>query len=179
VRRGDRIEDGVRSIAEVYKVVLQGLERRIGKERAPECLNTAIMEILTTWKAGSPPLVQDWNSYLAHSAGHVHVRRRRKDQRLIVYVPWAPQGGLPGSLDAPAHQAGPSEEAERWDEHEVTLVHLLTLSLRQIQVVLLWSLGFNFTEIGERLEMKPGHARVLKCQAIKAMKKRRGMGDSA
>lgn len=177
----ERIEQSKRRIAEVYWQVYLMLRKggRVSEDRAFDSLNTAIEEMLSQWERSGPPEVQNWAGYLAHAAGHVNIRPRRNDERLIVHIPCGPDGKPPRVLDRGSMEPDPSEDAERWEEHALTLVHLFQLPLRQGQVVILWALGFSFAEIGEKLGMTADHARVLKCQAIKTMRKKRGLSEPA
>lgn len=179
--RLERIEKCKRRMAEVYWLAYLMLRKggRIKEDRAFDCLNTAVKEMLSRWEKGVPPDVGNWAGYLAHAAGHVNIRPRRNDERIIVHIPTGPDGKPPRALDEASNDPDPSEDAARWEEHALTLDHLFELPWKQVQVVILWTLGFSFAEIGKKLGITASYARALKCRAINTLRKKRGMSDSA
>ena len=172
-----RLENWKNSIEKDCRKAFWILHKVVGLEfdRAHECLNTAVQELLWQWRTeGPPPYVEHWAAYLANSAYHVHIRPPRKDAKLLVFMPPVADKRNPIALDKADDRPEPPENALRRDEFQRVWAEVIKLPKPKAVAVVLWALGFDFAEIAQVLEVSPSHARSLKSKGIQALRKRCG-----
>lgn len=173
-RNGERLEECKRGIRDAYSKALRILRSKaaVSEDRAYECLNTAIGNLLSEWRSSGPPdQVSNWAAYLVQSAFHVHIKGPVKDERLLVFMPPVADLEYPVPLDPPSREPGPQEKAVAREEFDEVWEDMVTLSGRQMLVLVLWAIGLSYAGIAYGLDTTESHVRSIKDKAIKSLKR--------